>query len=671
MSKISFPQRQLTYLLAMKTEKPQVAGYGLHYHANVQLIPNVSVRTVLQCLVDLVRKQLTESLDNQTVIISLGQLGRMTGIDPYRTIPGCVDKLEGLGLIKKHKNGITLLCDNYVAAVQLCETLPKAEKDQFLKQFHNEGVQALQNCRGTAKLHGREALVGISGSSIPLGSGTPLQNCRDFNSASQKPYNFVGVETSEPQNPTFLQGWENPDESSQTPTILQGFAQQIAETLHFCRGYCNFDDLCEYLTPTFLQGDAIDLVKFAFETGNFPNTFTSELKNPYIFAGGTPTFLQGLASKSLQFCRTVIIRDKKEYKGADLETESDQNEENNLKKGFESFGKVEVVELDKTSEEVKEGSEEVGELSQQFLQRAERSMRDRNPYRNKPFIKSERAYEIVECLDEVVKSPVDFFINQFWEGVYNLYLDNYKPSNKIDEEGELIEDSQITDWTEMIGAPIPQDEVYNLAKNVYEDLVGAVEQGKFVYGPNNEWEVKFGFDSFEDFIPYQIFQWTPCTMQDKSVPALKVAIDRFYDIEAKNVFTPSKADKKTKNAQNKKLVQRILSAEYIQLTPMEVAIKKFYEDFVVTGDDNVIDEFTDGRGTPLESGGGLPDHLLKPWCYRLSLVAYNELTGVLNSKYKPIDGIHKKAYIFSAESVVEWNERNGWRNSISHSALHV
>lgn len=654
----------------MKTEKPQVAGYGLHYHANVQLIPNVSVRTVLQCLVDLVRKQLTESLNNQTVIISLGQLGRMTGIDPYRTIPGCVDKLEGLGLIKKHKNGITLLCDDYVAAVQLCETLPKAEKDTFLKQFHSIGVEALQNCRGTAKLQGREALIGISGSSIPLENPAPLQKCRDLDNESEKPYKNVGVQTSEVENPTFLQGWENPDESNQTPTILQGLAQQIAETLHFCRGYCNFEELCEFLTPTFLQGSLKNLVKYAFETGNFPNTFTFELQNPYNFAGGTPTFLQGLASKSLQFCRTVIIRDNIKDKGATSKVKVNKNEEEDLKKGFENFGKVEVVDFNESSVKVKEDLEEVDEISQQVLKRAERSMRDRNPYRNKPFIKSERAYEIVECLDEVVKSPVDFFINQFWEGIYILYLDNYKPSDKIDEEGEPVEDSQISDWTEMIGAPLPQDEVYNLAKNVYEDLLGAVEQGKFVYGPNSEWEVRFSFNSFEDFIPYQIFQWTPCTMQDKSVPALKVAIDRFYDIEAKDVFTSSKTDKRTKNAQNKKLVQGILSAEYIQLTPIEAAIKKFYEDFVVTGEDNVIDEFTDGRGTPLESGGGLPDHLLKPWCYKLSSVGYNELTGVLNGKYRPIDGIHKKAYIFSAESVVEWNERNGYRDSISHSAIH-
>ena len=170
-------------------------------------------------------------------------------------------------------------------------------------------------------------------------------------------------------------------------------------------------------------------------------------------------------------------------------------------------------------------------------------------------------------------------------------------------------------------------------------------------------------------MPYEIFQWSPCTMQDKAIPALKVAIDRFYDIEAKDVFTPSKGDKKTKNSQNKKLIELILSAEESQLTPMEAAIKQFYCDFVVAGEDNIIDEFTDGKGTALESGGGLPDHLLKPWSYDLPSVGYKELTSVLSAKYKPCDGIHKKAYIFSAEKVVEWNERNGYTGTIAHSAI--
>lgn len=656
----------------MKIEKQQIAGYGLHYYANVQLIPNVSVRTVLQCLVDLVRKQLNESLDNQTIIISLGQLSRMTGIDPYRTIPTCVEKLESLGLIVRHKNGITFQCDDYAAAVQLCETLPKQEKERFIKSFQVDGVKALQNCRGTTKLQGREALIGVSGTSIVLHTNQPLQNCRESDIETSKPYKNVGFSTSQQQNPTFLQGcnFEDSDnENSTTPTILQGFAQQIAETLHFCRGYCNFEEFCETLPPTFLQGDALELIKFAFETGKFPITFTNELKKPYIFAGVTPTFLQGLGSKTLQFCRTVIIEDNKNIIKGKLKSESDQNNPENLKKGLEHFGKVEILDFNQPSEDIKEDLNVEEDFSQQVLKRAEQSMRKRNSYHNKPFFKVERVKEIIDCLDEVVKSPVDFFLYQFWWGIFDLYCDHYHPSQKIDEEGEVVDDSQLLDWKEMIGASLPQDEIYSLAKNIYDDLLGAVEQGRYVYGDNNEWEVKFAFSSFEDFNPYEIFQWIPCTMQDKNIPALRVAIDKFYNIEAPDVFTPTKGDKRTKNTQNKKFIELALSTKESQLTPIEAAIKEFYRDFVVTGEDNIIDEFTDGRGTALESGGGLPDHLLKPWCYDLPSVGYNELTSVLGGKYKPCDGIHKKAYIFSAEKVVEWNERNGYQDSIAHKAI--
>ncbi len=49
--------------------------------------------------------------------------------------------------------------------------------------------------------------------------------------------------------------------------------------------------------------------------------------------------------------------------------------------------------------------------------------------------------------------------------------------------------------------------------------------------------------------------------------------------------------------------------------------------------------------------------------------ATKTLPGFLSTKYKPIDGIHRKAYIFSAEAVVEWNERHGFTNTVAHSAI--
>ena len=448
---------------------------------------------------------------------------------------------------------------------------------------------------------------------------------------------------------------------------------KLAQNCATLSSYIDMDELIDGLELSHLQ---YKWFNFALQTGKVPQDIENDPQKVAQFCATTGSVLSHLVSEiGSVLSHSNNIYNKKKNKPDDPLKDEVQDEEENenfqeeIQKGFEGFGKVEIIDLDKPSEEIKEDFIEIEDISQQTLKRAERSMRARNSYRNKPFIKVERAKEIVDRLDEVVQSPVDFFLYQFWDGIYNLYCDHYHPSQKIDEEGDLVDEPQNYDWKEMIGAALPQDEIYSLAKNVYEDMTGAVEQGRYVYGDNNEWEIKFGFKTFQDFNPYEIFQWSPCTMQDKSVPALKVAIDRFYDIEANDVFISSKGDKRTKNSQNKKLISFILSADDSDLSPIESAIKNFYRDFVITGEENIIDEFTDGKGTALESGGGLPDHLLKPGCYSLPSVGYNEFTGVLNGKYKPCDGVHKKAYIFSAENVVEWNERNGYTDTIAHKSL--
>lgn len=646
------------------TAKVQYAGYGLHYHANNQLIQNTSDRMLFQCLVDVVRKQLMESLNNQTIIVSMQQLGRMAGMDGNHTVPSCLKRLEKLGLIKKHKNGITVLCDEYVTLIQCYESLSKSEKDQFVDDFLRNGIKSLKNYSTSVKLQCRSELIGLSGSSIPI---TCSEHC-----------NFTEFSTNESENTVKLQCSDKtitPEQSSQNTVILQSLAEQIAKTLHFFSGHCNFTEFESVLPSVILQSGALDDIKFAFSTGYFHKSFTNSIEKHCNFTVPTSVILQCLASKTLYFYSTVIIYNNKYNKGGDNQKnevqaeEESENFQESIQKGFEGFGRVEVLDFDKPSENLEEGLDEVDELSQQTLKRAERSMRAKNSYRNKPFIKVERVKEIVDCLDEVVKSPVDFFLYQFWWGIFDLYCEHYHPSTRINEEGDEEDEPQLSDWKEMIGAALPQDEIYSLAQNIYEDMRGVVEQGKYVYGDNNEWEVRFGFKTFQDFNPYEIFQWSPCTMQDKSVPALRVAIDRFYDIEANDVFIPSKGDKKAKNSQNKKFISLVLSASDADMTPMESSIKNFYRDFVIQGENCVIDEFTDGKGTVLESGGGLPDHLLKPWCYNLPSVGYNELTSVLCGKYKPCDGIHKKACIFSAENVVEWNERNGYTDSIAHKSL--
>lgn len=684
------------------TEKVQVAGYGLHYHANNQLIPNATDQIVYQSLIDIVRKQLASSLDNQTVMLSMNQLSRLTARERSHTLPGCLKRLEGLGLLKQYKNGLLINCDEYVTLVRLYETLPDEKKDQLSKDFSQKGIAVLKDYNTCVKLRSREELLGMSGSSIVL-NDAELRNVTQFPASTNENCvtlrkgvrNLTHIHDSETENCATLRNQVgnvtqfDDSEHKNCATLrtqseginwvmLRSLADLVAKMVESFSIHQSFEEYYSTISCVKSPNFVIDALKVAFSCGKFPESFFKDLQNMSNVTQEGCVMLLTLASKTEEHYSTVIIRDKNKYKGDDplkneIQTEEEnENFQDNIQKGFEGFGKVEILDLDKPSEEIEEDFKENDDISQLKLKRAERQLRERNSYRNKPFIKVERAKEIVDCLDEVVKSPVDFFIYQFWWGIFDLYCEHYHPSTRINEEGEIEDEPQLSDWKEMIGAALPQDEIYSIAQNVYEDMIGAIEQGKYVYGDDNEWEVSFGFTTFQDFNPYEIFQWSPCTMQDKSVPALKVAIDRFYDIEANDVFTPSKGckvDKKTKNSQNKKLINLILSADDTSLSPMESAIKSFYRDFVVSGDDNIIDEFTDGKGTVLESGGGLPDHLLKPWCYNLSSVRYNEFTSVLCNKYKPCDGVHKKAYIFSAENVVEWNERNGYTDTIAHEAL--
>lgn len=644
----------------MINKTPKLAGYGLHYFATNQLIPTFTDRAIFQCLLDEVRMQLMKSLDNETVLIYQENLRLKAGVSNRTTARNSIKRLESLGLITAYRNGYKVHCDEFVTLIKNYEALPESEKGQFVCDFEHEGISIVQKCTIPVEPMCRTELLGLSGSSIQVGAS--------------KMFNSEQICSSKSENCSKVNTQSN-TEQSEICSKMNSFAESLAETVHNCTYFNTECSILNILECSEMNNEEKMLAREAILTGKVPETVKNNLENLFTFEHLICSLLNIFTQKSVQKCTTVIIEDKiknKREQNLKNEVQTEENDEDcyeNIRKGLESFGRVEIIDFDKPSEEAEEDFKEIEELSQQTLKRAERSMRERNPYRKKPFIKLERVKDIVYCLDEVVKSPVDFFLYQFWGGIYDLYCEHYHPSLKIDEEGELVDEPQDYDWKEMIGAPLPQDEIYSLAQNVYEDMVGAVEQGKYVYGDNNEWEVRFGFKTFQDFNPYEIFQWSPCTMQDKSVPALKVAIDRFYDIEADDVFTPTKADKRTKNAQNKKLTNLILSADDSSLTPIESAIKSFYRDFVVTGEENIVDDFTDGKGTVLESGGGLPDHLLKPWCYSLPSVGYNEFTGVLNGKYKPCDGVHKRAYIFSAENVVEWNERNGYRKTLAHQSI--
>ncbi len=662
----------------MNTDKPKVAGYGLHYYATNYLLPTVSDRVLFQCLVDIVRKQLVDSLDNQTVSISQAKLGAIAGMDPKRTIPACLERLEKVGLIKKHKNGVTVNCDEFVGLIKCFESLDREGKKKFAEDFQLQGTRILDKFGNGAFLHHRSELIGISGSSISTG----VQKYTVLDDESEKRCISTPFQTSIAQNGVEIHHQEG---CKNTPKydfdFLNGVEIHLSPSeildswawiLHATSQKRSFEEFLGSVGGTKMHHRTIEALKEGFYTGKFPKWFCDEAEKWCIFTPSTGVLLHLFIQKTVYFYTTVIIEDNNKkiinHQNSSKD-EKNENFQNLIKKGFESFSKVEVVDLNQPSEEVEPLKVEE-ENSQLKLKRAEKALRDRNPYKAKPFIQVKRVVDMVNFIDEVVKSPVDIFINLFWERLYNLYLDHYNPCQRIDEEGEPVDEPQDYNWKEMLGAPLPQDEIYRLAQNIYADLVGAVEQGSYLYDEDTNFRVKFDFKEFPDFNPCQIFQWQPCTMKDKGIPALKVAMDRFFDIEAPDVSMPSKRDKRSKVLQNRKFIQSLLGAEdEALLTPLERAIRAFYGDFVALGEESIIDQFKDGRGEVLDYAGRFPDHLLKPWCCGQPGITYKEFTGAFASKYKPIDGLHKRSYVFSAEAVVEWNERNGYRDSLTHHAV--
>lgn len=680
------------------SQHEKIAGYGLHYHANVALFKNVNDRMLMQCLIDLVRPQLTKSLDNTTILKSGKKISTMSGVNYWHAFPSSIKRLESLGLVRKFRNGYSIACDEYVALVDLYESLNDTERETFLEEFEAQGIGVLKN-RNIDFSEYRAKLVAMSGSSFRV---EEPQCCETAT--------FSDSDTESVAKPQYSERCESPMlrnrntsssiQEDNNVAVSQHFAQSIAETLRFFNTHehiVTFDECINVEEP---QYDLIEPLKSAYETGKVPKYVLNDPEKVLRFCNFGIAVSQLFTTKVLRFCNTVIIEDKEKKikedsplkKGLEREEKINEDEEEDfqesIRKGFERLSKIEAPVLDDELPDEKEnkgevedkerfgkGYEEDEDYSQLVIKRAERKMRERNPYSKKRFFSEKEIADIVNYVDDEVQSPYKFFLYLFWWGIFDLYQEYYNPAKRINEEGDIDEDSrERCEWNEMLDAALPQDEIYRVAQNAYEDLCGAVERGKYIFGSEqDEYEVTFAFKEFEDFIPYHTFQWKPCTMQDKSVPALRVAIDKFYDIETDDCYVAparSRSTNKIRNARSRKMTAAILDADESQLTPMEAAIKKFYDAFVaLSGEDNMVGQWKDGRGEVLEYCDKLPDHILKPWCYGLNGIGYSGLTSVMFDKYKPIEGLKRRPWVFSAELVVEWNERNGYFDTLSHKAL--
>lgn len=667
-----------------RNNKPKIAGYGLHYFATNQLIPTFTDRALFQCLLDDVRMRLSKSLDNDTSLLSQETLRARAGVANRMTAKKSLQRLEELGLITIYKNGYKVHCDEFVTLIKNYEALDDSEKAQFVFNFEHEGISIVQKCTIPVEPMCREELLGLSGSSITIEESEMFKS---------EQISDDEVENCSKVNIMFK------SEHSEICSKVNSLAELLAKTVHNLTCFVPECSIMNTLECSKMNIEDKMLVKEAILTGKVPEIVKNDLEKMFTFEHLTCSLLNIFTSKPVQKLTPVIIEDKEKKinegsplkKGSEKEEneieDDDEDFHESIRRGFERFSKVEVPSFDdelpddenKEEGEDKEGlgkgKDEVEDYSQLVIKRAERQMRERNPYRKKRFFKRDEIEDIVNYVDDEVKSPYKFFLYLFWWGIFDLYQEHYNPAVRIDEEGELDESSrERCEWREMLNAPLPQDEIYRVAQNAYEDLCGAVEQGKYIFGSDqDEYEVTFAFKEFEDFIPYHTFQWKPCTMKDKSVPALRVEIDKFYDIETDDCYVAparSRSTNRIRNAHSRKMTAAILKADDSQLTPMEAVIKKFYDAFVVlSDDDNMVDQWKDGRGEMLEYCDKLPDHILKPWCIGLKGIGYNGLTSVMFDQYKPIDGLHRRPWLFSAELVVEWNERNGYLDTVAHQAI--
>ncbi len=456
----------------------------------------------------------------------------------------------------------------------------------------------------------------------------------------------------------------------------QYLATETAKALHSSSKYIQFEDFINSIPPLYLQNNVVECIKHMFVYAELPINWQNKCCTEEI---PVDVFIQYLAAKVLSFCNGFMTSTTSKKKALSEECISDNEEAEEdyhaeIEKGFEKFMNLEIPDFDQSALSV-ENDEVVEDFSSQELRRAERALHKRNPYRNKPFIKLDRVKDMVDYLDEKVQSPVDFFVYWFWQGLYDLYCDYYKPSERIDEYGELIEEPCDFNWTEMLGAPLPQKEVYSLAENVYQDMLGAVEQGKFVYGEYGEYEVTFAFDSFKPFSPCEMFQWKPYTMKNKSIPALIVDIEKFYDVEAEDVYVPTESTRENRaiqNKQNREFVYQVMEANEAQLTPIEQSIRSFYNSLVLYGPDYSIDDFTDEKGVVLtHCNGRLPDHIFRRWGYRTLPIKFEEFVDMCKNRYEPILGFCRSRNAFSVEKVVRWNELNGFRDSVAHRSIRA
>ena len=666
----------------MSNPEPKTVRYGLYYKAIFQLVESAPDKIILIYLADEYRQQMKASLLEQTIFVSQKRISEILGLN-RRTVTASLAKLEGLGLIKTRPNAIIFNGDEFVSLVKHFESLDYTEQDSFAQRFKNEGISALE---GAIEQGCRKELIGLQGTSIML---NPVQKCTQVCKNAQQ---NDSEDESCAEIHSDVQKYTTMCKSTHTGVKMHRFLQQFAEIVQKCTDKNAFDMVFSTTPCAEMHNDEYESMKEAFYTGNFSENTKIDQNllctlvqlAVHFYTGGCAEMHNG-DPKSCAFLHTSnnIYNNNKINKPAKLVIKGEKEVEEVLSKGEEDFplkplSNVEGFQPSSDSEEF-EDSLGIVELNDEepFGKRSTRTSQSKpkinNPYKGKPYFTESEAQKITASLDPAVTydSPVKLFINLFWWGCWDLYVENYD-ARDYDEKGEPIENDSINDL-KMVDAVLPVEDLLRLAEQIYDDMAGAVEKGVYEdsYGT-----YKLSFTSIENLQPHFIFDWEEAEADGKH--GLKVSLKRFRNIEAtviENTPAPkTRSEIAAETRLNRAFTKNLMEvATEESLTPIETVIRKFYQTFVKFDSEYRPEHFTNTEQQPVE-GRSLPGYIYKGsvvmWCNEQELPV-DELLEALSQTERQVHDSDLKMTknLFSARKVHRWNVAHGYDTSLAGDTI--
>lgn len=704
-------------------KKSRVAGYGLYYRANNQLIRNTSDRVLFQCLIDLVRRQLKDSPYDQTVFISKNKLARFAGVNVYHTLPASLERLEKLGLVQNHNNAVTIKCDEYVSVIKYYEALDDSERTAFADSFNKEGLGILQSCNIVVEKLCRNELLDMVGTSISL----PNQenHCKTAINQDNETENIAELQQNCKTAITL--------QFCNLPAKLQQKLQLFAKTLQNCNTSCTFAMLCEDLPDENLQDDSLSSIENAFSTGSFQETAKITDKFYCNIAMVSIAILQFLGQKPLQFCNTDINNKYKEKMNERSSQKKVEKSSLSSEKGEEDFPlkplshvedetsssspvmsifkKAEVLtsELSETDKDdceddelpvenieeesdVETSDENKDKVDIIQLEDKERFGKDyrktreyANPYKDKPYLSERKISSIFDKLDNCLTSSYKLFLYNFLGGLYEFYLDERAVDEETDEYGDVIpsSDNEEKNIRHIDGILIEKYDLQTLIKQAYNQTADAIEAGIID-------DKKLSISELPDWKLSNLFDWNTRKGELDAV-YFSVNLHKIRDIETTvevKKAPVSKEERKLERKMSAAMIGEIFDSEPDTLTPIELVIQKFLAKFAVWDEGYIgVKEFESSKEFVIPAYDGKPAEKinnsvrtkeLTRIIYQKELMNFTQEAGVeypqffevLNDDCKLFDEQIKAARdMFSYIKVDNMNKLQGWKSTITKERL--